>query len=602
MALSIGILKDIVTAEQDDLPVDPILQILGVRKLNSKQEGQDRVRLVLSDGENYYTSSMLGTQLNEFVKDDFIEVKAIVRVKQYTCSIIQETRKILIILEFDMVKTATEQEEKIGDPDQLSDAIDKHEEMKKTLKKAPLNNNYVKPNGASNGNKPVAQNRNAGAPTTASGKTVFPIASLTPYQNKWTIRARVTNKSDIRHWSNQRGDGKLFSMDLVDQSGEIRATGFNDAVDRVYDLIEKGKIYYISRGSVKTANKKYTSLKNDYELSLNNDSEVELCTDDCDLPDINYDFRQIKDIEQINKDAMVDIVGVVKSAAEVSQITTRSTNKQVSKRDITIVDQSGTAINATLWGKEAESYEEYANSNPVIAIKGAKVSDFGGRSLSVLGSSVMNINPDLPEAHELRGWFDNGGNNQEVASLSGQRMGVGGGVFKTISQIKDENLGMGEKADYFNVRAFCIFLRKENCMYQACPGAECNKKVIEEDGAFRCEKCERTYPDFKYRLILSSNIADFSGNQWITSFQDSAEAILGTTAEKLGKMQTEDEDKFNRTFEDAAFKLYNFKIRAKMEAYQDEKRLKCSAVGAQPVNFRQESKRMIESIKALEAM
>lgn len=41
--------------------------------------------------------------------------------------------------------------------------------------------------------------------------------------------------------------------------------------------------------------------------------------------------------------------------------------------------------------------------------------------------------------------FDNGGNNQEVASLSGQRMGVGGGVFKTISQIKDENLGMGEK-------------------------------------------------------------------------------------------------------------------------------------------------------------
>lgn len=36
------------------------------------------------------------------------------------------------------------------------------------------------------------------------------------------------------------------------------------------------QIYYISRGSVKTANKKYTSLKNDYELSLNNDSEIEL--------------------------------------------------------------------------------------------------------------------------------------------------------------------------------------------------------------------------------------------------------------------------------------------------------------------------------------
>jgi len=35
---------------------------------------------------------------------------------------------------------------------------------------------------------------------------------------RWTIRVRVTNKSDIRHWSNQRGEGKLFSMDLVDHS------------------------------------------------------------------------------------------------------------------------------------------------------------------------------------------------------------------------------------------------------------------------------------------------------------------------------------------------------------------------------------------------
>ena len=38
---------------------------------------------------------------------------------------------------------------------------------------------------------------------------------------------------------------------------------------------------------------------------------------------------------------------------------------------------------------------------------------------------------------------------------------------------------------------------------KACPSAECNKKVIEEgDGAYRCEKCNKTYPDFKYRLML----------------------------------------------------------------------------------------------------
>ena len=34
-----------------------------------------------------------------------------------------------------MVKTASEQEIKIGSPDQLSDAIDTHDALKKTMKK-----------------------------------------------------------------------------------------------------------------------------------------------------------------------------------------------------------------------------------------------------------------------------------------------------------------------------------------------------------------------------------------------------------------------------------------------------------------------------------
>ena len=41
---------------------------------------------------------------------------------------------------------------------------------------------------------------------------------------------------------------------------------------------------------------------------------------------------------------------------------------------------------------------------PVMAIRGARVSDFGGRSLSVLSSSTVIVNPDIPEAYKLRGW------------------------------------------------------------------------------------------------------------------------------------------------------------------------------------------------------
>lgn len=55
---------------------------------------------------------------------------------------------------------------------------------------------------------------------------------------RWVIKVRVTNKSAIRTWSNSRGEGKLFSMDLIDESGEIRCTAFRDMCDKFYDMIE----------------------------------------------------------------------------------------------------------------------------------------------------------------------------------------------------------------------------------------------------------------------------------------------------------------------------------------------------------------------------
>ena len=35
-----------------------------------------------------------------------------------------------------------------------------------------------------------------------------------------------------------------------------------------------------------------------------------------------------------------------------------------------------------------------------------------------------------------------------------------------FADVKSENLGQGEKADFYTVKASVVFLRKENCMYQ----------------------------------------------------------------------------------------------------------------------------------------
>ena len=65
-----------------------------------------------------------------------------------------------------------------------------------------------------------------------------PISALNPYMSKWTIKARVTAKSETRTYTNARGEGKVFSFDLLDaENGEIRASCFNRDVDTFYDTI-----------------------------------------------------------------------------------------------------------------------------------------------------------------------------------------------------------------------------------------------------------------------------------------------------------------------------------------------------------------------------
>ena len=170
------------------------------------------------------------------------------------------------------------------------------------------------------------------------------------------------------------------------------------------------------------------------------------------------------------------------------------------KRDLTLVDMSNWSIRCTLWGKMAENFED--QDSPIMAIKGAKVGDYGGRSISSGFDSFMELNPDVPLAHKLRGWYDSAGRSGQFQSYSG---GIGAGNAGSnasiyVSQIMENGLGNGEKPDYFTTQATITHIRHENCMYPACPS--CSKKVIEMGDSWRCEKCDTSYPEPKYRYLL----------------------------------------------------------------------------------------------------
>lgn len=59
------------------------------------------------------------------------------------------------------------------------------------------------------------------------------------------------------------------------QGGEIRAVMFNDVIDLHDAKLEEGKVYSLTRGTIKSARRQYNNLNSDYEITLERSSLIE---------------------------------------------------------------------------------------------------------------------------------------------------------------------------------------------------------------------------------------------------------------------------------------------------------------------------------------
>jgi len=103
--------------------------------------------------------------------------------------------------------------------------------------------------------------------------------------------------------------GDMFCVFVLKyfQGTQIQATMFNDAARKFYDKFVMGKVYYISKGSLKVANKQYKTVANDYEMTLNENSEVEeVANEAAFVPETKFNFVPIDQLgPYVNKSELV---------------------------------------------------------------------------------------------------------------------------------------------------------------------------------------------------------------------------------------------------------------------------------------------------------
>lgn len=615
----------------------PILQVLDTKQVPGPQ-GSVRYRIVLSDGK-HYIQGMLATQLNHMIATNLIGANTIVQVEQFMSNRVKD-RTVIILLN---VHALRNEPSRIGDPQDIEKAQIATPGVAPSLTSAraaavavPAQPLYNKTNYATGSSVPPVKTgspnpyggpsrnphhaspvRSSHAPIvrdTVNGTPVTNISNLNMYANKWTIQARVTSKSDIRTWSNAKGEGSLFSVELLDQTQDVRATFFKEAVDKFYSFLQIGSVYTFSGGRLKVANAQYNTCQSNFEITFDQNSEIHLANDDGNIQRQHYEFiDSIAGLERTEPNTMVDLLAVVQAVGEVATIVSKKSGQELTKCDLTLIDTSATQITLTLWGDKAASALTDYNQQPVVAIRRARVSDYGGRSLSLSGS--IETNPDIPQTAPLQTWWRTQTANGGVTGKSLSATRGGAGVMEsleqrqTIADIKNNNLGYaGDKPDWLTFKATVSFLKKDKeggSWYPACAnaGEPCKNryKVTQTtDGNWYCDKCQGSFPTCVRRWIFSGVVEDDTSSTWVSFFNEQAETLLaGATADQVYAetyQDQQDQDAYDSYFAKANHTEWIFKCKVKNEMVNEESRVKTSVVAMQPVDFAKESRDLLSAL------
>ena len=472
---------------------------------------------------------------------------------------------------------------------------------------------------------PPAAAKVSSQPKPGGSRRVQPIASLNPYNSNWTVLARVGSKGDLRTFSNAKNpEGKVFTCEIVDSEGTtIEVTAWHEEAAKFHPLLEVGKVYYFCKGQLRPNNQRFSSVRNDYMMTLNRYSSVDECVDAVDTSKMQSRLEPVafdKLATFLGRKGLVDVVGVVTSVGPLGSVKRKSDDADLQRRNLTLVDASRRSVELTVWGELATSkgsdLEALVGGGgfPVLAVKGVRVSDYNGVSLSTVGRSVADVDPaGLEAAQELRTWFDGEGGGAAAASefkaageglATERKQGAGGASSerRRLGDISAEPMPpVGEKPTYFNAKAYVVSIKPDQTLYYMAAPDGSNKKVVEEGpNNFLCVATQKHFSSFIRRYIMRCRVTDASGEAWVNVFNDQAEAILGMKADEIAPLKEgSDPGPYMAQLKQAEFREYVLRVMTRTEEYEGEARRRLTIQSAVPVNFAMESKATLAKIQAM---
>ena len=437
------------------------------------------------------------------------------------------------------------------------------------------------------------------------------LKQLTTFSRDFIIFVRITKKSEIKIFEtrnnnmNSSNQGKLFYFIVLDRDGnEMQCTCFNKAVDKFFDIIEEDQLYEIKGGYVKINDKKYTRIKSDYKIVLDENSKITKKIDNGTIKKNNMSIVRIKDIQNMNLYSIVDLCVVVLNVGEKMIKNTRNGSQPLKK--ITVGDVSKYRIEISLWRVHSDTKVKFGD---ILLINNVKIGEYKGRTLTTFDETCIKINPPKTNEYvkeldefiskiDLRSEFLDLENNSEIKNEKNREDNEN---YCSV-HIRDVLESLDDYEDAHNLSKITAtvtqILHNEKNYYMGCSDRNCKRKLKLEDDEYICPNCRKSTKSPTYYYTLSLRVKDASTEYWIDIFGKTAESIMKCTAEEYKEfLKNRDEEKLKELTQGIEFKVFNFWIKPKLQTYNTISKKKLYAYRIEPYNEKNEAHKLVKFLQ-----
>jgi replication factor A1 len=315
-----------------------------------------------------------------------------------------------------------------------------------------------------------------------------------------SLEAKILQKYPIKEFSKKDGGkGKVGSIIVIDSTGSIRVTFWNDNTEMLNE-INVGD--YISILNVYPRENRLNTSK----IDLHSNRNTKIVKKD---ENLNLNADVVKNVKLLQKkENLVSFKGIISSIDDIKTVTLKS-GEEISLLNFEVNDETD-GIRITLWREKAIKYSKMLKVGTGVLLKNVLIryNDFSGRkeASSINDSTIEIIDLKIPKFKKI-----------ERSTIQDSK-----GFSRNYTLISDIN-----SSGFVEIKGFIAKEINRIFFYEAC--SKCLRKV---DNC-SCEKKGET----NHRMILGLMIDDETGVIRASFIGESAEKLISAKASNIVKIK-----------------------------------------------------------------